>query len=157
MEKRKISTIGFTKDKWLKKYAKGFLLRILMMGEVVLILAILGVVEVEKKSIQPVGVLFILIAWTVQGSTEEIVTRVWFMNVIGARYNATFGLILSSVIFGFEVSGINVGVSSLGDLNLVGNNVINGGVFGPEAGLVATVVLLANVVIFLKLDKKGVI
>ncbi len=59
-------------------------------------------------------------------------------------------------IFGFEVSGINVGVSSLIDLNLVGNNVISGGVFGPEAGLVATFVLLASIIIVLKLYKKDI-
>lgn len=215
VEKRKISTIGLSKDKWFKKYAKGFLVGLLMMGAVVLILAIFGAIEVEINPTQPVGVeaiggvLFILIGWIVQGGTEEIITRGWFMNVIGARYNATFGLILSSVIFGFlhllnpevniiaviniilvgffygiyvmksndlwavcgmhtawnfaqgnifgfEVSGINVGVSSLIDLNLVGNNVISGGVFGPEAGLVATFVLLASIIIVLKLYKKDI-
>ena len=213
-EKRSISTLGFSKDNWFKKYAKGFLIGIIMMTVVVLILFALGCIEVEKNPSQPVGiaslsgVLIILAGWIMQGSSEEIVTRGWFMNVIGARYNITFGLILSSVIFGllhllnpqvnllaviniilvgffyglyviktndlwavcgmhtawnfaqgnifgFEVSGINVQVCSIFDLNLVGNDVISGGVFGPEAGLISTFVLLVGIVIVLMLDKKS--
>ena len=52
-------------------------------------------------------------------------------------------------IFGFEVSGINVEVASIFDLNLVGSNVISGGSFGPEAGLVSTCVLLSSILIVL--------
>lgn len=215
IEKRKISTLGFGREKWIKKYIKGFFTGILMMSAVVLLLFIFGCIEVEKNSNQPVGisalggVVFILLAWIIQGATEEIVTRGWFMNVIGARYNISFGLILSSTIFGllhllnpdvnylaviniilvgfffgiyalknkdlwavcgmhtawnfaqgnifgFEVSGINVGVSSIFDLNLVGSNVISGGSFGPEAGLVSTCVLLSSILIVLnnKKDKQ---
>ena len=214
IEKRKISTLGFAKENWLKKYAKGFLVGFAMMASVVGILFLYKGVKVETNPIQPVGVkaiggvLFILIGWIVQGATEEIVTRGWFMNVIGARYNATFALILSSSvfgilhllnpqvsiiaviniilvgffygiyvmksndlwvvcgmhtawnfaqgnIFGFEVSGINVEVSTLFDLKLVGNDIITGGSFGVEGGLIATLVLIASIFILLKLDKIG--
>ena len=57
-------------------------------------------------------------------------------------------------IFGFEVSGINVEVSTLFDLKLVGNDIITGGSFGVEGGLIATLVLIASIFILLKLDKK---
>ena len=57
-------------------------------------------------------------------------------------------------LFGFEVSGINVEVSSLMDLNLVGNDFISGGIFGPEAGIASTVVLLISIGILIYLDKK---
>lgn len=214
IEKRKISTIGFTKDSWLKKYGKGFLIGFAMMAIVVLILFALGCVSVNKSPSQPTGyaalggVMIILIGWIIQGATEEIVTRGWFMNVLAARYNMGFALILSSTIFGvmhlfnpevnyiaviniilvglfygifvtktndlwavcgmhsawnfaqgnvfgFEVSGINVEVSSIFDLNLVGNNIIGGGNFGPEAGLAATFVLLSSIIIVVLMDKKG--
>ena len=208
IEKRKISTLGFGREKWIKNYTKGFFTGILMMSIVVLLLFIFGCIEVEKNPNQPVGisalggVVFILLGWIIQGATEEIVTRGWFMNVIGARYNISFGLILSSTIFGllhllnpdvnylaviniilvgfffgiyalknkdlwavcgmhtawnfaqgnifgFEVSGINVEVASIFDLNLVGSNVISGGSFGPEAGLVSTCVLLSSILLVL--------
>ncbi len=214
IEKRKISTIGFYKDKWLKKYATGFFIGLVMMSVVVLILFMLGYIELEKKPVQPVGiqallsVLIVLIGWIVQGGTEEVLTRGWLMNILGARYNISFGLILSSVffgllhlrnpnisyiailniilvgilfglcviktnnlwiacgmhsawnfaqgnLFGFEVSGLNVQVGSLVDLNLVGNDLITGGVFGPEAGLASTFVLVLCILIVFILDKKG--
>ena len=214
IEKRKISTLGFSKDSWLKKYTKGFLIGFAMMATVVLILFVFGCVSVDKNPSQPVGiaalggVMIILIGWMIQSATEEILTRGWLMNVLAARYNKVFALIFSSTIFGimylfnpdvnyiaviniilvgifygiyviktndlwavcgmhaawnfaqgnifgFEVSGINVAVSSIFDFNLVGSGTISGGAFGPEAGLIATFVLLSSIIIVYILDKKG--
>lgn len=214
IEKRKISSIGFYKNNWFKKYAFGFFIGLAMMSLVVLTLFLLGCVSIEKQPTQPVGVsailpvLIVLIGWIIQGGTEEVLTRGWLMNVLGARYNIAVGLIISSTLFGllhlgnpnvnyiailniilvglfygfyviksndlwavcgmhsawnfaqgnlfgFEVSGLNVEVGSLIDLNLVGNDFISGGSFGPEAGLGATIVLLAGIFIIYILDKKG--
>ena len=58
-------------------------------------------------------------------------------------------------LFGFEVSGIDVSVGSLIDLNLVGSDFVTGGIFGPEAGIVATFILLVSIGILLFIDKKG--
>jgi hypothetical protein len=214
IEKRNLSSIGFSNDNWLKKYAFGFLIGIAMMGIIVVILSVFGYITIEKHPSQPVGVsalasiLIVLLGWIIQGGTEEIVTRGWLMNVIGARYNITLGLIISSTffgllhlgnpninyiailniilvglfygiyvikandlwavcgmhsawnfaqgnLFGFEVSGLNVEVGSLIDLNLVGNDFVTGGVFGPEAGIISTFVLLSSIFIVFLLDKKG--
>ncbi|RDY26561.1 CPBP family intramembrane metalloprotease [Romboutsia weinsteinii] len=214
IEKRKLSSIGFYKNNWLKKYAFGFAIGIAMMSLVVLILFLFGCVTVETNDIQPIGgsailpICIILIGWIIQGGTEEILTRGWLMNVLGARYNVAIGLIISSAffgllhlgndnvsiiailnitlvgiffglyviktndlwavcgmhsawnfaqgnLFGFEVSGIDTSVGTLVDLNLVGNNFISGGIFGPEAGFGATIVLLAGIFIIYVLDKKG--
>ena len=56
-------------------------------------------------------------------------------------------------LFGFEVSGINVSVGTLIDLNLVGNEVITGGIFGPEAGIVATFIVSISIMILLFINK----
>lgn len=213
IEKRPISTIGFGKEDFLKKYTNGFFIGFIMMSIVVLILFILGYISIEENPTQPVGisalggVMFILIGWIIQGATEEIVTRGWLMNVLAARYNKGFALIFSSSIFGimhlfnpdvnyiaviniilvgiffgiyvmktndlwsvcgmhtawnftqgnifgFEVSGINVCVSSVFDLNLVGNKFISGGSFGPEAGIIATTVLISSILILFLFDNK---
>ena len=213
IEKRNFSSIGFNKNNWFKKYFLGFVIGLGMMCVVVFILFIFGFVSVESNPTQPIGisaligVLIILVGWIIQGGTEEIVTRGWLMNVLGARYNIGIGLFISSTLFGllhlanpnvsfiaviniiligvfyglyviktndlwavcgmhsawnfaqgnlfgFEVSGINVEVSSLMDLNLVGNDFISGGVFGPEAGIASTVVLLISIGILIYLDKK---
>lgn len=213
IEGREIETLGFYKESWLAKYASGLLIGLLMMSTVVFILYIFGFITIETKSLQPVGIAallnisIILIGWLIQGATEEIVTRGWLMNVLGARYNITVGLILSSVffalihsenpginyvamlnivlvgillglivintgslwvacgihsawnfaqgnIFGLQVSGNDVGVGSIVDLNLVGNEFITGGQFGPEAGMVCSFVILVLIVIVLFLSKR---
>ena len=208
IEKRSLSSIGFNKNNWLKKYSLGFLIGLVMMSIIVLILLLFGYITVEKNPIQPVGVsaissvLVMLFGWIIQGATEEIVTRGWLLNVLSTKYNIGVGLLISSTlfglmhltnpnvnyiaviniifvglfyglyviktndlwsvcgmhsawnfaqgnIFGFEVSGLDVSVGSLIDLNLVGNNVITGGAFGPEAGIISTFILLVSIGILL--------
>ena len=208
IEKRSLSSIGFNKNNWLKKYSLGFLIGLVMMSIIVLILLSFGYITVEKNPIQVVGIsaissiLVILFGWIIQGATEEIVTRGWLLNVLSTKYNIGVGLLISSTlfglmhltnpnvnyiaviniilvglfyglyviktndlwavcgmhiawnfaqgnIFGFEVSGLDVSVGSLIDLNLVGNNVITGGAFGPEAGIISTFILLVSIGILL--------
>ena len=216
IEKRSLSSIGFNKNNWLKKYSLGFLIGLVMMSIIVLILLSFGYITVEKNPIQPVGVsaissiLVILFGWIIQGATEEIVTRGWLLNVLSTKYNIGVGLLISSTlfglmhltnpnvnyiaviniilvglfyglyviktndlwsvcgmhsawnfaqgnIFGFEVSGLDVSVGSLIDLNLVGNNVITGGAFGPEAGIISTFVLLLSIIILLFINNTNLL
>ena len=213
IEKRSLSSIGFNKNNWLKKYSLGFLIGLAMMSIIVLILFPFGYITVEKNPIQPVGisaiasVLVILFGWIIQGATEEIVTRGWLLNILSTKYNIGVGLLISSTLFGlmhltnpnvnyiaviniilvglfyglyviktndlwavcgmhsawnfaqgnlfgFEVSGLDVSVGSLIDLNLVGSDFVTGGIFGPEAGITATFILLASIGILLFIDKK---
>ena len=214
IEKRSLSSIGFNKNNWLKKYSLGFLIGLAMMSIIVLILLSFGYITIEENPIQPVevsaisSVLVILFGWIIQGATEEIVTRGWLLNVLTSKYNIGVGLLISSTLFGlmhltnpnvnyiaviniilvglfyglcviktndlwavcgmhtawnfaqgnlfgFEVSGIDVSVGSLIDLNLVGNDFVTGGIFGPEAGIVATFILLVSIIILLFIDKRG--
>ena len=50
IEKRSLSSIGFNKNNWLKKYSLGFLIGLVMMSIIVLILLLFGYITVEKKS-----------------------------------------------------------------------------------------------------------
>lgn len=215
IEKRSLSSIGFNKNNWLKKYSLGFLIGLAMMSIIVLILLPFGYITIEKNPIQPVGVsaiasvLVILFGWIIQGATEEIVTRGWLLNILSTKYNIGVGLLISSTlfglmhltnpnvnyiaviniilvglfyglyviktndlwavcgmhsawnfaqgnIFGFKVSGLDVSVGSLIDLNLVGSDFVTGGIFGPEAGITATFILLASIGILLFIDKKDI-
>lgn len=216
IEKRSLSSIGFNKNNWLKKYSLGFLIGLVMMSIIVLILLLFGYITVERNPIQPVGVsaissvLVILFGWIIQGATEEIVTRGWLLNVLSSKYNIGFGLLISSTlfglmhltnpnvnyiaviniilvglfyglyviktndlwsvcgmhsawnfaqgnIFGFEVSGLDISVGTLIDLNLVENDFITGGVFGPEASIVATFVLLLSIIILLFINNTNLL
>ena len=214
VEKRKIMSLGFYKENWVIKYITGILIGLGLMSTIVLILFMLGNIVVQTNSLQPVGVtaltniLFIFIIWMIQGASEEIVTRGWLMNVLGAKYNITVGLIASALlfgglhlmspnvnyiallniilvgiffvlcviytnnlwlvcgmhsawnfaqgnVFGFAVSGNEGSSGTLIDLILVGNKSITGGEFGPEAGLVCSVVILIFILVFVLLQKKG--
>lgn len=216
IEKRSLSSIGFNKNNWLKKYSLGFLIGLVMMSIIVLILLLFGYITVEKNPIQLVGIsaissiLVILFGWIIQGATEEIVTRGWLLNVLSSKYNIGFGLLISSTlfglmhltnpnvnyiaviniilvglfyglyviktndlwsvcgmhsawnfaqgnIFGFEVSGLDISVGTLIDLNLVENDFITGGVFGPEASIVATFVLLLSIIILLFINNTNLL
>lgn len=52
-------------------------------------------------------------------------------------------------IFGFEVSGINVPTGTLIDLNTSGSSFISGGAFGPEAGIICTIVILIFIAVLM--------
>lgn len=124
IEKRKISSIGFSKEKWLIKYIIGFLIGLILMGLVVLILYLFGFATINKTSNQPIGklalvnIFVLLIGWIIQGGTEEIVTRGWLMNVLGARYGIKFGLFISSVLFG-ALHLFNPNVNYIAILNII--------------------------------------
>ncbi|GAA0738217.1 CPBP family intramembrane glutamic endopeptidase [Clostridium oceanicum] len=194
-EKRSISGLGFYKKGCIKNYLIGFTVGMLEFMLVVMLLSISGHIKIEQGFItNKIGAfLIILPAWIIQSATEEILSRGWLMNVLGARYNITIGLVVSSLFFaamhlgnpnmniiaflnlfmtgiffglyviktenlwgvcgihaawnafqgnffGFEVSGLNIGVGSIMKLKSVGSPMITGGMFGPEGGLACTIV-----------------
>ena len=106
IEKRSLSYIGFNKNNYIKKYSFGFLIGLIMMSVIVLILLSFGYISIEKDPIQPIGVaslssiLVILFGWIIQGTTEEILTRGWLLDVLITKYNIGVGLFISSILFG---------------------------------------------------------
>lgn len=126
-EKRPISSIGFGRKGFIKKYLLGFLIGLLMFSSVVLLLTISGNIEINNnpESLSGIsalaGVLIVLPGWMIQGGTEEVLTRGWLMPVLGARYNVAVGLITSSMIFGvLHLLNPNVGVLAIVNIVLVG-------------------------------------
>ncbi|EPZ54888.1 CAAX protease self-immunity family protein [[Clostridium] sordellii ATCC 9714] len=124
IEKRNISSIGFEKSGFFKKYLLGFVIGLILMSIVVLILYLFGFVDINKNPSQPVGIFaisnvsIILIGWIIQGGTEEILTRGWLMNVLSARYNIHIGLFISSVFFG-ALHLLNPNVDYIAILNII--------------------------------------
>ncbi|MCT4596203.1 MAG: CPBP family intramembrane metalloprotease [Anaeromicrobium sp.] len=213
IEKRKISTLGFYRKNAFKNYMRGFFIGLILFSIVTFILFVTGNAILDKNFHGKVGVaaigsvLLVLPGWIVQSATEEILTRGWLMNVIGAKYNAGLGLIVSSMLFsvahflnpnvnsialinivlvgllfglyvikykelwgacgihaswnwgqgniyGFEVSGNRVDTGTLFKLKSIGPHWITGGSFGPEAGLVSTLILIIGIFVLLSLIKK---
>jgi len=104
-EKRSPATLGLIRARAFFSYLRGFALGLFFMGIVVGVMAVGGGVTVQTDGTQPTGyaalgaVLILVLAFVIQGGTEEVVTRGWFMQVLGARYRPWIGVLVSSVLF----------------------------------------------------------
>jgi len=122
-EKRPFYTIGFTKKNAVKKYLSGFANGIGMNVSIVLILAILGLIKQGSENLTATGlnaiggVLVFLFAFIIQGASEEILTRGWMFQVIGARYKPWIGVIITSIAFSLMHSG-NDGAGIFAGINI---------------------------------------
>jgi uncharacterized protein len=133
-EKRPFWTLGYELKNAVKQYARGFLFGMLMFVGSVAILGAFGSVAFEagdpsQQGVAAIGgVILVLIGWVIQGGAEEVLIRGWVLPVIGARYKAWIGLLVSSLIFAI-LHGLNPNLSVIALINLA--------LFGVFAGLYA--------------------
>ena len=137
-----ILTRGWLLDVLITKYNIGFGLFISSI--------LFGVLHLANPNVNYIAVINIILVGVFYGLYVIKTNDLWAVCGMHTAWNFAQGN-----LFGFEVSGLNVSVGSLIDLNLVGNDVITGGIFGPEAGIVATFVVLVSILILLFIDKKG--
>lgn len=122
VEKRKVSSLGLKKDRFLIKFMKGFGIGFLMFSLVTLLMYSFGIITLKQglsigvRSIP--SILVIIPGWIIQSSSEEILTRGWFMNVVGAKHKPIIGFIISSALFGF-LHIFNPGVNILSIINII--------------------------------------
>jgi membrane protease YdiL (CAAX protease family) len=105
-EKRSLQSVGLIRTKILAKYLLGFGFGALMLAIVVGLMSLSRHVTIDSGGTDPVGnvaalgaTLLMLLAWVVQGGTEEIITRGWYQGVLGARYHPWVGIAVSSLLF----------------------------------------------------------
>ena len=195
VERRSIRSLGFQRDK-IGRALTGALFGIITLSIIVGIMTITGLATLEggvNFSVAPV-LCVLLLGFTLQASSEEIVARGWQFTAMGARYGLLPAVLFSSVfftllhllnpgitvvaivnlllfsfimclyvlktnclwgacgfhavwnfaqgnIFGFNISGIDGGFRLL-NMQSEGSDVLSGGAYGPEAGLIATFVFL---------------
>ncbi|MFD3156643.1 CPBP family intramembrane glutamic endopeptidase [Haloimpatiens sp. FM7330] len=127
VEKRKVSSMGFYKESFIKKFFTGFLIGLIMFSLVTALLFVTGHITINNNPTSAVGlsalssILIVLPGWIIQSATEEIATRGWLMNVLGARYNVFLGLLISSTLFGIlHLANPNVSVVAILNIILVG-------------------------------------
>lgn len=127
VERRSISSMGLRKEGFIKKYFWGFGVGFIMFSAAILILVLNGNITVVDNSSYTVGIsalgsiLILLPGWAVQSATEEILSRGWLMNVVGARHNGLLGLIISSALFGvLHLLNNSVNVLAIINICLVG-------------------------------------
>lgn len=122
VEKRKISSLGLGKDRFISKFSMGFLIGFLMFSIVTLMMYISGTIVIKQSFNMGIrfipSILIILPGWILQSSTEEIITRGWLMHIVGARHKPVIGFIVSSVIFGL-LHIVNPGVELISIVNII--------------------------------------
>ena len=108
-----------------------------------------GLMHLTNPNVNYIAVINIILVGLFYGLYVIKTNDLWAVCGMHSAWNFAQGH-----IFGFKVSGLDVSVGSLIDLNLVGSDFVTGGIFGPEAGITATFILLASIGILLFIDKK---
>lgn len=108
-----------------------------------------GLMHLTNPNVNYIAVINIILVGLFYGLYVIKTNDLWAVCGMHSAWNFAQGN-----IFGFKVSGLDVSVGSLIDLNLVGSDFVTGGIFGPEAGITSTFILLASIGILLFIDKK---
>jgi len=122
VEKRALWTVGFERQGFALKYARGALLGFVLFSVAVGLFAAMGYAAFEEGN-QPTGFVFlgsilaVFLGWMVQGAAEEVLTRGFLLPVVSARYGPVVGIALSSLLF-MLLHSFNPNLSVLAFVNL---------------------------------------
>ncbi|MDH4272648.1 MAG: CPBP family intramembrane metalloprotease [Candidatus Aminicenantes bacterium] len=122
-EKRPFKSLGlvWSSGAALRSYFAGFFFGAVMVGAIVGSLALFQKVTIQSHNLKIDGssalggVLIALLCFVVQGGSEEILFRGWYMPVLGARYRPWIGVLASSILF----SALHFAPSPVAIINLV--------------------------------------
>lgn len=106
VEKRSFSSIGFWGDQWIRKYLRGALIGFVFISIPVMLLLLTGNVQLQMQQITPTAILGIvgsLVAFLIQGATEEIVVRGWLFPVLSVRSRIWVGIVVTSFYLVFFI------------------------------------------------------
>jgi membrane protease YdiL (CAAX protease family) len=106
-ERRGLATIGFN-GSGVKRFARGYVIGLAFLLAVVGAIWVLGGYRIEaggafasaSVGAALVPIVILMLGFVIQGSTEEILTRGWLMQVIASRHGLAWGVGLSSLLFG---------------------------------------------------------
>lgn len=121
VEKRSFSSIGFWKVQWMRNYLRGALIGFVFISMPVIVLVLTGIVKLQMQQITATaifGIVGSLIAFLIQGATEEIIVRGWLFPVISVRSRIWIGIVVTSFLFGF-LHLLNPGITILSISNII--------------------------------------
>lgn len=123
IEKRPLTSMGFKKKNAVRDYIIGLVIGFLMFSAVMLVNIITGAMKIDgiNKNLSIISIIFIVIffmGFVIQGASEEIMVRGYFMTSLGSKHNMILALMISSGMFGLLHLG-NPGFTFLGFVNLI--------------------------------------
>ena len=106
-ERRGLATIGFN-GAGPKRFLRGYAVGLAFLVAVVGVIWALGGYRIEaggafataNVGAALIPIVILMLGFVIQGSTEEILTRGWLMQVIASRHGLAWGVGLSSMLFG---------------------------------------------------------
>lgn len=114
--------LGIRKKGALKDFLLGWEIGAAMLITCVLLMWGFGAIQVTsfQFSANLVGEFLILVlAWSIQGTTEELLTRGWMFSSLAAKHNIPVGILVSSLFFTFlHLSNDGISLIPLLDLTL---------------------------------------
>ncbi|MFI3162591.1 CPBP family intramembrane metalloprotease [Streptococcus suis] len=114
--------LGMTKKGAFKDFILGWGIGAAMLITCVLLMWGFGAIQVTsfQFSANLVGEFLILVlAWSIQGTTEELLTRGWMFSSLAAKHNIPVGILVSSLFFTFlHLSNDGISLIPLLDLTL---------------------------------------
>ncbi|MBY4989759.1 lysostaphin resistance A-like protein [Streptococcus suis] len=114
--------LGMTKKGAFKDFILGWGIGAAMLTTCVLLMWGFGAIQVTsfQFSANLVGEFLILVlAWSIQGTTEELLTRGWMFSSLAAKHNIPVGILVSSLFFTFlHLSNDGISLIPLLDLTL---------------------------------------
>lgn len=101
--------------------------------------------HIGNNGINIVGIINLIIMGVLLAVVFLKTDNIWVCSALHSAWNFT-----QSYLLGFNVSGFQT--SSLMHFSQTTPNIFNGGVYGPEAGIIATIVTLLALIIIWKVD-----
>ena len=119
IQKRKLRTLGFIKKGMLKEYGLGMLLGVAFFSVCVLLGVLFGGLKIEGISPEfSIGIFVAyLLGYMVQGMTEEVLCRGYFLGSYARRYPVYAAVLANSLLFA-SLHLLNSGISVLAFINI---------------------------------------
>ena len=119
IQKRKLRTLGFIKKGMLKEYGLGMLLGFVFFSVCVLLGVLFGGLKIEGISPEfSIGIFVAyLLGYMVQGMTEEVLCRGYFLGSYARRYPVYAAVLANSLLFA-SLHLLNSGISVLAFINI---------------------------------------
>ena len=119
IQKRKLRTLGFIKKGMLKEYGLGMLLGFAFFSVCVLLGVLFGGLKIEGISPEfSIGIFVAyLLGYMVQGLTEEVLCRGYFLGSYARRYPVYAAVLANSLLFA-SLHLLNSGISVLAFINI---------------------------------------